>query len=137
MSIIETHAQELTENLLKDLQRNEGTPTYHQHDEKELYDRAFQVYRHLGKWISQETTKEEIAKHYTDLGAQRSREGFSLSEVIQALILTRRHLWFKILAEGFLDTALDLTQEIDLSNRIVRFFDRAIYYAAVGYEKGT
>jgi hypothetical protein len=33
-----------------------------------------------------------------------------------------------------LDTALELHQAIELNNRVVLFFDRAIYYTILGYE---
>ena len=135
MNLIERQANELSKNLIQDLRRHAGTPTYHTYDEKELYDRAFNVYSNLGKWISRETDKENIAKHYMALGAQRREEGFALSEVIQALIIARRHIWLKVQSEGFLDTILDLNQAMELSNRVVLFFDRAIYYTAIGYEQ--
>ncbi len=135
VKIIESHADELSRNLLQDLRKRDSTSTFHTYDEKEIYERAFNVYSHLGKWISRETTKDKIAKHYTALGAKRRKEGFALSEIIQALIMTRRHLWLKVLAEGFLDTALDLNQALDLNNRVMLFFDRAIFYTAVGYQQ--
>ena len=135
VKLIESHADELSRNLLQDLRKRDSTSTFHTYDEKEIYERAFNVYSHLGKWISRETTKEVIAKHYTAIGAKRRKEGFALSEIIQALIMTRRHLWLKVLAEGFLDTALDLNQALDLNNRVILFFDRAIFYTTVGYER--
>lgn len=122
-------------SLLRDLRQHVGTPTYHSYNQIELYNRAFNVYSHIGKWISRETTKEDIAKLYMDLGAQRKAEGFSLSEVIQSLIIARRHIWLKVQSEGFLDTILDLSQAMELNNRVVLFFDRAIYYTVVGYEQ--
>lgn len=36
---------------------------------------------------------------------------------------------------GFLDTGSDMYQAMDLHNRVTLFFDRAIYYAVVGFEK--
>jgi hypothetical protein len=133
--LIEDHADKLSENLLRDLRQHADTPTYHTYDEMEMYKRTFNVYRNLGKWISRETTKEDIAKHYKALGAQRLDEGFSLSEVIQALIIARRHIWLKVQSEGFLDSILDLNQAMELNNRVILFFDRAIYYTALGYEQ--
>jgi hypothetical protein len=47
----------------------------------------------------------------------------------------RRLLWAKVQAAGLLDTALDLYQAMDLQHRVLIFFDRAIYHAAVGYEE--
>ena len=134
VDLIEKNADELTLNWLRDIKQHTGTPTYHTYDENELYDRAFRVYSQLGKWISRETTKEEIAAHYKALGAERRREGFALSEVIQALICTRRHLWLKILGEGLIDNVLELNQAMELNNRVVLFFDRAVYYTILGFE---
>jgi hypothetical protein len=44
-------------------------------------------------------------------------------------------LWRKVLGEGLLDTMLDLYQAIELNNRVMLFFDRAIYFITIGYEK--
>jgi len=137
VQMIEQDADMLSKKWLEDVRRRPETPTYHTFDPDELYRRVHLVYSQLGKWVSYETTKEDIATHYTALGAQRRKEGFALSEVIQALILTRRYIWLKVLSDGFLDTALELHQGLDLTNRVVLFFDRAIYYTAKGYEKGA
>ena len=109
------------------MRNHPGTPTYRSYDEEELYNRAFRVYSQLGKWLSRDTTKADIAKKYNALGAQRRQEGFKVSEVIQALTITRRVLWFKVLQDGLLDNALDLRSAIDLNNQVVQFFDRAIF----------
>jgi hypothetical protein len=132
--IIERDAHDLTNNWLKDIRQNSSLPTYRAYDEKELYHRAYRVYSQLGRWISHETTKDEIRVYWTALGRQRREEGFALSEIILSLEMIRRHLWQKVQSEGFLDTALDLLQAIELYNRVMLFFDRAIYYAALGYE---
>jgi hypothetical protein len=135
VELIERNADKLTIRWLEDVRKRPETPTYHTFDPDELYRLAHLVYSQLGKWISYETTKEDIAAHYAALGAQRRREGFSLSEVIQALILTRLYIWLKILSDGFLDIALELHKGLDSSNRVILFCDRAIYYTAKGYEK--
>ncbi|MGZ5425175.1 MAG: hypothetical protein ACXWH4_11510, partial [Candidatus Aminicenantales bacterium] len=75
--------------------------------------------------------------YWTALGRQRRREGFPFSEIVLSLCHIRRLLWAKIQAAGLLDTALDLYQAMDLQRRVLVFFDRAIYYAAVGYEERT
>ena len=135
VKLIERDADQLTKKWLGNVQSHPTTPTYHTYDKKTLYHRAFRVYSQLGKWISRETSKEEIAEYYTALGKQRCKEGFALSEVIQALIITRRNIWLKVLSEGLLDTVLDHHQALELNNRVVLFFDRAIYFTSLGYEK--
>lgn len=134
VKLIEKNAKQLTTNWLNDVRNHPHTKTYHSYDEEKLFNRAFDVYSRLSKWISKETTKEEIYEHYFALGRQRREEGFALSEFIQALIITRRHIWLKVMAEGFLDTALDMYKALELNNRVILFFDRAIHSAALGYE---
>jgi hypothetical protein len=134
VKLIEKNAKQLSINWLSDVRRHPDTPTYHKFNEEELYNRAFDVYSRLSKWISKETSKEEIHKHYFALGIQRRKEGFALSEVIQAMIITRRHIWLKVMSEGFLDTALDMYKALELNNRVILFFDRAIHFTALGYE---
>lgn len=135
VDLIERNAHRLTEAWLADVKRRPETPTYHGYQDDQLYERVHEVYRNLGKWVCRETTAADVGRVYTALGRQRHAEGFALSEVLEALILTRRHLWLLVLSEGFLDTALLLQQALDLNARAVLFFDRAMYFTALGYEQ--
>jgi hypothetical protein len=124
----------LTKSWLRDVKQNIKMPTCRAFDEKELYQRAFKVYSQLGKWISRDTSVEEIKSYWTGLGRQRRKEGFILSEVLLAVAMVRRHLWNKVQSEGLLDSAYDLYQAMDLFSHVTLFFDRAIYFTAVGFE---
>jgi hypothetical protein len=135
LRLIEENADELTRKWIAEVRSREDLPTYHTYDEKALYKRAFSVYSQLGKWLSKDTTKADIARQYVALGKRRRQEGFALAEVLQALIITRRILWFKVQADGFLDDAISLKAGMDLNNSVVLFFDRAAYFVAKGYEK--
>ena len=136
VGLIEHNADALAKRWLELVKKHPATVSYHTYDEVELYQRAFSVYSQLGKWLSDSTGKEEVQKIYTAMGAQRRKEGFELSEVMQALIITRRVLWAKIEGDGLLDNALDLNLALQLNNRTILFFDRAMLYAAQGYEAG-
>ena len=135
VDLIERSADELTTIYVQDIRRDPRMPSYQGFDQKEIYKRAFLVYSQLGKWISRETTKEEIRNYWRALGRQRCREGFPFSEIVLSLCHIRRLLWDKVQGSGLLDTALDLYQAMDLHHRVVVFFDRALYYAALGYEE--
>lgn len=135
ISLIDNNIDELTQNWLRIVRNHQITRSYGAFEDKELYDRAHKVYNQLSRWIAGEFTKGDIASYYTALGALRRREGFPLAEVIRALIVTRRVLWFKVQAEGFLDSAVDAELALLLNNRVVLFFDRAIYYTTSGYER--
>ena len=134
VELVEKNSVKLTERVMKDIKKHPGTKTYRTYDDAQLSKRIFNVYNEFGKWMSTATTMENIKEVYTALGKQRRQEGFALSEVIQTLIITRRHIWLLVESEGWLDTALDLRLAIDLINRSVLFFDRAIYFTALGFE---
>jgi len=136
VEMIERNADELAGKWLKDVRTRPETPTYRTFDPDLLFDRVRSVYSHLGRWISRETTEEEVASYYVSLGSRRREEGFALSEVMWALVITRRHIWYKVLSDGLLDTSLELNQALELNNRVVLFFDKAAYYLCKGYEKG-
>jgi hypothetical protein len=137
VNLIERDAESLAKRWLEIVRTHASTPTFHRWDERQLYTRVFKVYSNLGKSISQRNTKKDIAREYIALGRQRYAEGFALAEVIQALIISRRVLWLKVQADGFLDTALDMSLALELNNQVLLFFDRATYYTAVGYEEAA
>jgi hypothetical protein len=135
VDLIERNADELTTSYVLSIQQDRRMPKYQAFNQKEVFHRAYRVYSQLGKWISRETTKDEMRNYWTDLGRQRKKEGFPLSEIVLSLCHIRWVLWEKVQSEGLMDTALDLYQAMDLHHRVVLFFDRAIYYAAVGHEE--
>jgi len=136
VELIEKNAEKLAREWLKDVRKNVHTPTYHTFDEDRLYQRAFNMYKNLGQWLNVQTPKEQTAKYYRKYGQDRCKEGFPLPELIYSLILFRRHLWLYILHSGFLDTAYELLRGLELNNRVILFFDRALHSVALGYEEG-
>lgn len=135
VTLIEEHADELTKKWMEVVRTHPDMPTYRNYDEGRLYERAFSVYSQLGKWLSEETTKDDIKDIYYTLGKQRREEGFKLSELLLALIITRRVLWLKIPRGDLLETASDLHDGMHTSNNTILFFDRAMFFAARGYEE--
>jgi len=135
VGLIERNADSLAKRWLEIVTTHQSTPTFHRWDQHALYTRVFKVYSNLGKWISEQTTKSDIEREYVALGRQRYAEGFALSEVLEALVISRRLLWLKVQESGFLNTALDLNLALELNNKVVLFFDRAIRFTAAGYEE--
>lgn len=133
VDLIEQNASELTRAYLREVKAHPNMPTYRSFPEQEVYDRAYLVFSQLGRWISFELESDEMKKYWLELGKKRRQEGFALPEIFLSLCLIRKELWNKIQAEGLLDNALDLYHALELYNRIVAFFDRALYYAILGY----
>ena len=134
ITLIEQSADELTKKWMGIVRNHPDMPTYRNYDEDKLYERAFSVYSQVGKWLSDETTKEEIQDIYLTLGKQRREEGFKLSELLLAMVITRRVLWIMLPKGDLLEDVSSLYDGLDVTNHTILFFDRAMVYAAQGYE---
>jgi hypothetical protein len=49
------------------------------------------------------------------------------------LMLMKWHLWLFVQENNFFDSPFMLHQALEFNNRVVLFFDRAIYFTAMGY----
>ncbi len=134
ITLIEQSADELTKKWMGIVRNHPDMPTYRNYDEGKLYERAFSVYSQLGKWLSDETSKEEIQSIYLALGKERREEGFKLSELLLALVITRRVLWIMLPKGDLLEDVSSLYDGLDVTNHTILFFDRAMVYAAQGHE---
>jgi hypothetical protein len=135
IAMIKENADELTKRLCKDLLSREETKSYRTLNEDLVYERVFDVYNRLDSWLIKDKAKGEIHNHYTKLGAKRLKEGIPLHEVVMALMLIKRHLWLYVLEKHFFDTSYEFQQALEFNNRVVLFFDRAIYFTTMGYEE--
>ena len=132
VALIEEHADELTTRMVRQVRDDPRTAAYTRFDDEELGERARMVYAKLGKWLG-ETSEEQVEEEYFKLGRLRCREKIPLSNVVMALLLTRRNLWHFVELQGW-NTIFDLRQQLDLELLVVRFFDRAIHHTVRGFE---
>ena len=134
VSLIETHSQALAACLLDRVQSSEATPDYRNVPSEELKERVYEIYRHLGEWL---ISKDEfdLEQLYVKIGARRAQQNVPLSQVAWAIILTKDNLWEFLRRESVLERPVEVFGELEMLQMLNRFFDRAIYYAAVGYEQ--
>lgn len=131
--LIETHSQSLASCLLDRLQSSELTPNYENVPREELKDLVYDIYCHLGEWL---IAKDEssLKQRYFQIGARRAIQRVPLSEVIWVIVLTKENLWDFITKESVLERPVEVFGELEMLQMLEQFFDRAIYYAASGYE---
>ena len=135
--LIETHSEALAGCLLDRVHNSELTPSFQKNvPPEELKDRVREVYRHLGEWL---IGKDEmhLEQRYLTIGAQRAAQHVPASELIWVIILTKENLWEFIKKESVLERPVEVFGELEMLQLLEQFFDRAIYYATVGYELAT
>ena len=133
--LIETHSDKLADSTLKRLKEDPKTREYLGRVPGEDFRAAiFEIYSHLGEWVMGKS-EDDIARRYTEIGRRRAAQGVLLSELNWAIVLTRENLWEFLQAEDTLERPTEVFGELKLLQLLEQFFDRAIYFAAVGYEQ--
>lgn len=132
--LIESHADELACALEERVQDNSQVSHFRNLPTHELRERVYEIYRHLGEWLLGKN-ELDIEHRYREIGARRADQRVPLSEVVQAIVLTKENLWEFLKSEAVMDRAVEIMGELELLQMLEMFFDRAIYYAALGYEE--
>ena len=134
VQLIETHADKLSEALIFKLKNaDECRELLDKVPAHELKHRTYEIYSHLSDWVLAKTLSE-VEERYVGLGARRARQGVPFNQVMFAIQTTKQVLWDYLLLEGLLEPE-DLIGEMELVRSLGQFFDRALYYAAIGYEQ--
>src|SRR4051812_33534602 len=134
--LIENNADKLADSALKMLQESEKTRAFAKAGTtgEDFHQAVSEIYTHLGEWVMGKS-EEDIAIRYTEIGRKRASQAVLLSELNWAIVIAREALWEFLKAEDNLERPTEVFGELKLLQMLEQFFDRAIYYAAVGYEQ--
>lgn len=134
VKMIDDNAERLTARWIEDVKTNTSTPGYNKFSSAELHDKVYDVFKRLSHWMKGDISKNEIAMYYTRLGRTRYHEKFHLGEVIFATILAKRYLIQFIDEQGLYDDTLRMNTLLEFHDRINFFFDKVIFFMAIGFE---
>ena len=132
--LIETHSEALVTGLLAKVQSSELTRSYQNVPPDDLKARVGDIYGHLGEWLIGKSSFD-IEQRYEEIGARRVHQGVPVSELIWVIILTKENLWEFLQKESVPERPIEAFGELEMLQLLDQFFDRAIYYASVGYER--
>ncbi len=132
--LIESHSEALAGSLLYKVQHSAFTKNYSSVSPEELKERVYGIYQHLGDWLLGKKDVD-IERRYRAIGARRFEQQVPLNELVWAIVLTRENLWEFLTWESGLDRPVEVFAELELLHLVGQFFDRAIFYAAAGYEE--
>jgi len=132
--LIETHSDELASGLLERVQHSELARAYQNVPAEELKQRVHEIYRHLGEWLLGKSAFD-IEQRYEEIGTRRAHQGVPISELVWVITLTKENLWEFLKKEAVEQRTADVFGELEMLRLLDQFFDRAIYYAAIGHER--
>ncbi|HVP65450.1 MAG TPA: RsbRD N-terminal domain-containing protein [candidate division Zixibacteria bacterium] len=131
--LIEKHAHEIAETLVTALRTSERTYAYRRLSEDELRQATLELYAHLGEWLLNKSA-QDVERYFTLIGARRAAQGIPPSQLTWALFMSKAQLASFIYGESAADRVLELYSELELIAMLDGFFDRAVFYALLGYE---
>ena len=131
--LIEKHSDALAASLLQRVQTSELTCDYRKVPAEELKQRVFEVYRHLGDWLLGKS-EFDIEQRYREIGARRVEQNVPLSQLVWVIVLTKENLWEYLKNEAGMERPVEVFGELEMLQLLDQFFDRAIFYASMGYE---
>lgn len=132
--LIETHSDGLAASLLKKVQNSEFTRDYRNVPREDLQERVHEVYRHLGDWLLGKS-EFDIKERYQEIGARRYTQHVPLNQLVWVIVLTKENLWEYLKNEAGMERPTEVFGELEMLQLLDQFFDRAIFYATLGYEE--
>jgi len=133
--LIEHNSDALAATLVQKVQSSELTRSYRHVPSEDLKGKVGEIYAHLGEWVLGRGSTFDIEQRYAEIGATRVQQGVPICELIWVIILTKENLWEFLQKESFPERPVEAFGELEMLQLLDQFFDRAIYYASVGYER--
>lgn len=135
--LIKDNMDEIVRYWCNDIKENETTPSLRNFESAACVPYGISILKELGAWLDEKKKPTELRDFYINLGKQRAQEGLPIEDIVSAHLLLKRHIWLFVLSHGFLSTAFELYQSLELNNRVVNFFDHVTFYMVYGYETQT
>jgi hypothetical protein len=134
MRVIETHAQALAETLEAKILRSERCADYSRVSPEEMKTLVGGIYGHLGEWLVTKT-EHDIERRYTMIGERRAEQCIQVSQLVWCIVLVKENLWEYLRDNEDLENTAQIFGELELTQLVDQFFDRALYYAVRGHER--
>ncbi len=135
IKIIEKNSDIIADKWVDEVTTSPYTRSYWNVSREDLTERAANICQRIGYFLGKRLPRERLASFYRRIGEARRAQGYEVEEVVMALLLLKRQIWLFVMQEGFLNVNLELYQALELNNRVVLYFDRAIYFVAQAYSE--
>ncbi|MGI6395599.1 MAG: hypothetical protein ACOX2F_12885 [bacterium] len=130
---IEDNVDTIIKRWLNIVLQDKATLSFSNHHLEELEQHGRRIIGHLRKWISYETTPEEIGTLFADRGTKLFKMGIPLCEALRAVMLLRTTTIKYVREQLVFDNSFELQILYDLVSKMAMFFDRAHYHITRGY----
>ena len=97
---------------------------------------ATNIYLDLTAWLAKESDST-IEERYIALGVRRAQQGVPFSELFWAVCIANEYLWEYMEQECLIEEPIEFWGGVQLLRSLNQFFDSALYFALLGYQRAT
>ncbi len=119
---------------LKDFKETRTLRTEAGVDESKLKLIMADVLEGFDNVMEKDVSMYRLCLDFTRIGDEFFKDNYAIHDIVNAFTILKKVVMEVVTTEGFFDTAFELYKLQELNNRAVLYFDRAIYYSALGYE---
>jgi hypothetical protein len=138
LEAIKKNAEKITNTIREEIHVTPATWHYLVVPNEVISDRIFHVIKNvhlrLENWLKKNEPKNMLFAYYSDLGAERCKQGMPLEEVGMVLLLIRREVWNMIGPQIVVDNGFTLNQFVEINYLVNLFFVRIIQSTIAGYQ---
>ncbi len=133
LNTIKERLDSMATEWLKEVRKNEYFKTYQRFEDEELRKRAGILYAKLAQWLQSGGNFKESENYFYNLGAERYREGFPLTEVHLALYVTKKIFWANIDWRDTITGSFQTDHAQEIMSILNNYFDLGNFYVTQGY----
>lgn len=133
ISVINSKIDELVDVWAGEIKASEYMEHYKTLSEDELHKRGQAVYSNLISWLDSGASQNETEKYFQEVGSERLKEEFSLSEVNYAIYLLKKLLNESLCADEKLLEKINSKEAFELLSQLSNYFDLGRFFVTRGY----
>jgi hypothetical protein len=131
--IVDEQIDLLKKEWLSEVRKSEYLKTYKAFSDEETLIRGEAVYLHLSEWLKEGATNQSAEKYFEEVGANRFKERFPLTEVHYAIYLLKKIFWNNIDWRDKVTGSFETSNATKIINVFNDYFDLASFNITKGY----
>lgn len=133
IDLINQHKNEIANTYFEQVKNSDYMKTYHKLDPQKVITREEATYSHLVDWLKSGIDNDEAEKFFTNIGSERYREGFPLSELNYALYISKKAFWAFLMEHSEIIEGLEKKSIIEFFGILSNYFALGGFYMVRGY----
>jgi len=132
---MKTNADRMSEAVMQKIKTSDRcTELFLKVPAEEQRQSTLNIYSDLTAWLATERDSS-IEQRYIALGVRRAHQQVPFSDLYWAVCIAHEHLWNYMQEECLLDEPVEFWGGVMLLHSLNQFFDRALYFALIGYQQ--